>query len=354
MVVCWIDDLDWPDLDARNYDSAILFAEAMIGHFGQELWDRILAEFSDHWDIPPQGQYFLNSTSELESPRFHGETLFQELNGDSIRTGRLEIPPKLTEQEFVGPVMQLIGDLRPIDQEQWTDYYRQSEWNSRIVETAILMAQKIRLSPPFQFPSVRPFIESAIHWVRNLVIDRTYFGWLNGERVFLRELRQHYPRFNVRRATVDEDIRQHVDIVIEVLENRAVGIQVKPKSWHGGINSGRFQESHGGRIIVGTYAISGGEGVVDTPTIFYPELNEEILRVLHTVPDDDLNQILETYGQDITTNRDLGIARIFVDLPRNNKQRLLEVANGLGLSVSASRTTNQIIDLIVNEYDSQV
>lgn len=352
--MCWIDDLDWPDIDSREFESAIQFRDALIGHFGHEIWHRLLAEFSNHWDAPPQGEYFLNSTSELESPWFHGETLFQELNGDSKFTKHRQIPPKLTEPEFVGPVMQLIGDLRPIDQDQWTDYYRQSEWNSRIVEAAILMAQKIRLSPPFQLSSVRPFIESAIHWVRNLVLDRTYFGWLNGERVFLRELSNHYSIFTVRRATVDEDTRQHVDIVIEVAENIAVGIQVKPFYWSGTINSETFQESHGGRILIGRYKIKRGEGVVHAPTRFYPDLNEEIFRVLQTVPDDDLNQILETFGQDITTNRDLGIARIFVDLPQQNKQRLLEVANGLELSVSASRTINQIIRLIVDEYESQV
>ena len=351
--MCWIDELEWPQIDSTEFESALDFRASVIASLGDETWDRLVDEFlDDSWDGLPESDYYDERESGLiNDVYFWGEPLFQIYNGDSFRNRGRQIGPKLTGSDFVGPVIQMIGDLRPNDREEWENHYRDSEWNLRIVEAGLLMAQKITFRPPFTAAYSREFIIASIHFVKNLVIDRTYNGWWYGEVMFFEQLNEQFPMFHVRRASAEEDERMMADIIISLDENFRIGIQVKPRGWRGNVSSKIFSDTYSGRIIVGKYKREGNESRINDQKGFHKELISEILRLLGIMDTSTVRTVAESMEFETTGDKERIISRIHANLPIT-KTALKELAKGLKIPHYTTLSDADLISAISspNEY----
>jgi hypothetical protein len=314
--MCWIDELEWPQIDSTEFESAMNFRASVIAALGGETWNRLVTEFLDGlWDEPPESDYYERRSNLITGDSFWGEPLFQIYNGDYLQNRSREIGPKLTGPDFVGSVMQMIGDLRPNDRDEWENHYRDSDWNLRIVEAGLLMAQKMTFRPPFTAAFSREFIVASIHFVKNLVIDRTYNGWMYGEVVFLERLSEEFPMFHVRRASAEEDERMMADIIISLDEHFRIGIQVKPKAWDGVVSSTIFSETYSGRIIVGRYKMEQKESRILGERRFLNELINEIVCLLNIMDTSTVHTVAESMDLPITGDKERIISRIWANLP---------------------------------------
>jgi len=157
---------------------------------------------------------------------------------------------RLNRASSVGKVAELIRDCSPKSLEEWKQYYftnahQQKKQGIKITETYIKNLGKIAYKDLIEI--VKPEIEQIseeefIDFVFNLVINRTYNGYITEINIIYGKLQEKI-NLKIERAPDHWDRGYNVDYYIKV-NNKYIGLQVKPIASGKSINDYQWEEMH--------------------------------------------------------------------------------------------------------------
>jgi hypothetical protein len=188
---------------------------------------------------------------------------------------------QLNFKKSVGPVAKLIRECEPESLKDWEEFYhRHSEGRSReaINQKGEQLYEKITTVLKQEIESITK--EDCIKYISDVVIRRTYEGYLNEKEVIKDSVEA---RLSVKalEASDEWDRLYGVDYYF-VINGFPIGLQIKPATFEQGpgewkrkgflaAQNQQFFEKYGARVFV---IVSTGEG--GNKTIVNPEIFEEI------------------------------------------------------------------------------
>ena len=188
---------------------------------------------------------------------------------------------QLNFKKNVGPTSQSIRTCEPKNLEEWRNYYyKKVRSEAHIDDLGKILFDKIETVIAGELQSVTE--QDCKDWMKNLVIDRVYEGYVREVQVIKDVLQEKLTGVQIKPAPDEWDRRYNVDYFIEV-NGRIIGIQIKPldigftqqvfaryiemqKESHE-----EFASKYGGRVF---YVFSAGEK--DSKEIQNPEVIEDI------------------------------------------------------------------------------
>jgi len=196
----------------------------------------------------------------------------------------------LNKKNSVGPVSQWIRECKPKTIKDWEEFYY-----SKLDE--LLRSKKICLSPQeyIKYLGIKLYVkiteviqaeieevteEDCIQYIYNLVINRTYDGYLTEIKTIYGKLQRDLG-VDIKPAQDEWDRLYNVDFYIEV-GDKYIGLQIKPityeqtpeiykwKEWLGKTHK-KFEKDHGGKVFI-VFSIKKD----NRKEIYNPEVVDEI------------------------------------------------------------------------------
>lgn len=204
---------------------------------------------------------------------------------------------QLNRPRYVGRVAEAIRACAPKSPEEWEQYYFSqvpqrhvpAEWQmlgntmrEHLEEVGRRLYAKISEQLRAEVDAITE--EDCLQYVHDVVIRRTYEGYLTEKRTVYEQLEQALGE-KLHPASDDWDRRYNVDFFIPV-GNRFIGIQIKPVTysqtpelyrWQGWMQRShqRFEEEQGGEVfIVFSVTEKGGRKRILNPEVIDQIRNE--------------------------------------------------------------------------------
>jgi len=203
---------------------------------------------------------------------------------------------------YVGKLSEAIRACAPRSREDWEAHYLRGEsiagieqkfgeaMEEHLLEVGRRLYAKISEVLKAEVESITE--EDCIQYVREVVIDRTYEGYVTEKRTVYERL-ESLLGLRLVPAPDEWDRSYNVDFYVPV-GNKAVGIQIKPTTyqnlpeqhrWHAWMEDShrQFQEDHGGRVFIVFSVTSDGEKTIANPEVV-DEIRVEIERLQSSGP----------------------------------------------------------------------
>jgi hypothetical protein len=203
----------------------------------------------------------------------------------------------LNKKDSVGPVSQWIRECRPKTIEDWKEFYY-----SKLAE--FLKSKGIYLSPQEYIENLGRKLytkiteviqaeieevteEDCIRYIYNLVVNRTYDGYLTEIKTIYGKL-QYELGVKIKPAPDEWDRLYNIDFYIKV-GNKYIGLQIKPitykqtpeiykwKEWLSKTHD-RFKKRYGGKVFI-VFSIKRN----NKKEIYNPEVVEEIRKEIQNL-----------------------------------------------------------------------
>lgn len=199
---------------------------------------------------------------------------------------------KLNQGASVDSVMALIRKCAPESFEEWEEYYfnnaKQKKKNGKKIDKEYIIGLGKRLFPALsndvrsELDSIKE--EECIEYMYNLVLNRTYEGYINEIQIIYGEL-QEILGFKIEPASDEWDRLYNVDFYIEI-ENKYIGLQIKPIESGKSLNDyqwvtmhenahKKFKEKFGGGVFFVYSVKSGNKKVIHNKEVI-DEIKAEI------------------------------------------------------------------------------
>ena len=184
----------------------------------------------------------------------------------------------------VGATSESIRNCAPKSIEQWREYYYK---NIRSEEHLVKLGEQlyIKITEVLTCEIDEITEEDCINYIKKLVIDRTYDGYIREIKTIYGQL-EELLGIKISSAPDEWDRRYNVDFSIEV-NNKFIGIQIKPVSQVSSIpqifkeqniqqdTHIKFTKKYGGKVFyIYSYADGGKKTIVNTEVI--DEISTEI------------------------------------------------------------------------------
>ncbi len=192
----------------------------------------------------------------------------------------------LNKKRCVGPVSALIRECRPKEREEWEKFYFLKVYPREHLEE---LGKKlfVKITEVIQHEVQEVTQEDCIEYIRTVVIDRTYDGYVNEIETIYGRLESELA-IKIEPAPDEWDRLYNVDFFIAVGEKR-IGLQIKPLSFGQASESykwekihtrthQRFLETHGGKVFT-VYSTREGRRKVIVNKEVIAELQAEIVRL---------------------------------------------------------------------------
>lgn len=205
----------------------------------------------------------------------------------------------LTKKGRVGPVAAWIRECSPKEIIDWTKYY-----NEKLV--GFLKEKQINLPPAQYLESLGKTLyvkisevmqseieeikeEDCIEYIKNLVINRTYDGYVTEKQTIYGQL-QEILGVKIEPAPDEWDRLYNVDFFIKINE-KFIGLQIKPitfehapefaSKWRDAYKSSheKFTSKFGGKVFIVLSVKEGDKKVIFNSSII-DEIKKEIQRIL--------------------------------------------------------------------------
>lgn len=198
------------------------------------------------------------------------------LNSANMRWG-------LTKKKQVGAVADEIRKCEPKNLEDWENYYIKNVYPE---EHLIELGRKlyVKISEVFQAEIKSITEEDCINFIKNLVINRTYDGYVSEKETIYEQL-QEILGLNIEPAPDEWDRGYNVDFFIKI-RDKYLGLQIKPigyeyipqiineraqqKTTHN-----KFTEKYGGKVFYIFSVKQDKKKVIANPEVI-KEIQEEI------------------------------------------------------------------------------
>lgn len=204
------------------------------------------------------------------------------LNSANMRWG-------LTRKRNVGPVSELIRKCAPKNLQEWEGYYYRNGYPIEHLED--LGRQLFRkISEVCRAEIDRVSEQDCIHFIINLVINRTFDGYQSEIQTIYGQLQQELG-VEIKPAPNEWERGYNVDFYIEI-NKKYIGLQIKPAdhaSFTQIINELEFQkkthqkftQKYGGKVFYIISLTDGKKKIIQNPEVI-DEIREEIKRLICT------------------------------------------------------------------------
>ncbi len=144
----------------------------------------------------------------------------------------------LNKKRSVGPVSELIRKCQPKTQMDWQEYYYDNVHDEKYIEE---LGKKlyIKITEVIQFEIEEVTEEDCINYIKEVVIKRTYDGYVNEIQTVYGQLQEQIVR-PIEAAPDEWDRLFNVDFFIKVNE-KYIGIQIKPITFEHTFEQHRWQ-----------------------------------------------------------------------------------------------------------------
>lgn len=171
----------------------------------------------------------------------------------------------LTKKSKVGPVAELIRKCSPKDMKEWEKFYLKNAYSKKHLEQlGKILFIKVTDICKAEIEDVNE--EDCINFIYNLVIKRTYDGYISEIQTMYGQL-QDILKVKIEPAPNEWDRRYNVDYFIKI-KNNFIGLQIKPAGYEyipqiinerkqQKTTHEKFREKYGGKVF---YVISVTEG----------------------------------------------------------------------------------------------
>jgi hypothetical protein len=187
----------------------------------------------------------------------------------------------------VGAVSEAIRACSPNDLEEWREYYYTKVHSKEEIDE---LGRKlyIKITEVIEAEIKGVSEEDCINYMHEMVIDRTYDGYMTEITTIYGQLQQHFS-VSIEPASDEWDRKYNVDFFIQVDNNKYIGIQIKPvsKTQLSQIYKERdiqsrshrsFQNEFGGRVFYVFSIKESGKKVIYNPEVVQ-EIKAEIDRL---------------------------------------------------------------------------
>ena len=143
---------------------------------------------------------------------------------------------KLSRPNKVGEVMDLIRKCQPNSFQEWENFYFQNATtktkNPSKISLETLNELGIRLYEQVTKVVIPEWSDitqqDCINYIYNLVINRTFDGYLREKSVINDELAKIFPNYIFEESPPELDHAGDIDYLIKIRDNIAIGLQIKP------------------------------------------------------------------------------------------------------------------------------
>lgn len=199
----------------------------------------------------------------------------------------------LQKKRMVGAVSEEIRKCSPKTVEDWEKYYYKIVYPKKhLIEIGKKLYIKITEVLRAEIDDITE--EDCINYVVNLVINRTFDGYLTEKKTIYEQL-QDILDLKIEPAPDEWDRLFNVDFFIKI-KDKYLGLQIKPASYafipqiinerkHQDSTHKKFTAKYGGKVF---YIISMKEG--DKKKIYNTEIIEEIQREIERLKDDKVEK----------------------------------------------------------------
>ncbi len=204
------------------------------------------------------------------------------LNSANMRWG-------LTRKRNVGPVSELIRKCAPKNLQEWEGYYYSNGYSIEHLED--LGRQLFRkISEVCRAEIDRVSEQDCIHFIINLVINRTFDGYQSEIQTIYGQLQQELG-VEIKPAPDEWDRGYNVDFYIEI-NKKYIGLQIKPVGYASFTQifneldfqketHQRFTQTYGGKVFYIFSRTEGRKKIIENPEVI-DEIREEIKRLICT------------------------------------------------------------------------
>lgn len=194
---------------------------------------------------------------------------------------------QLNFKRNVGATSEAIRNCGPKSLAEWEDYYF-SHIRTREQIDALGRKLYIKITEVLAAEIDEITEEDCIQYLRSLVIDRTYDGYVREIRTIYEQLQENLHE-KIHPAPDEWDRLFNVDFYIQIGDNY-IGLQIKPVSDTSSIpeifkersiqhrTHAEFQKRYGGKVFY-VYSRKSGEKKVIVNTGVIPEIQQEIRRL---------------------------------------------------------------------------
>ncbi len=203
---------------------------------------------------------------------------------------------QLSRPNRVGAVMAMIRECQPKTLQEWEEWYFAHAHTAGKTTTRITMdslrqlGQRLHMKitevviPEWQAAFRQLTLQDCIDYIYNLIINRTFDGFLREKSVVNDGLAKEFPEIHFEESDTDLDHAGDIDYIGRV-GKRAFGIQIKPitaqfsfanysPSERMKSNFQDFEERYGGKVFV----VFGLDGEIGNPEVI-DQIRKEIERL---------------------------------------------------------------------------
>lgn len=147
---------------------------------------------------------------------------------------------QLSRPSKVGEVMDLIRKCQPNSFQEWENFYFQNATTKTknpskisletLNELGIRLYEKVTevVIPEWSEAFRNITQQDCINYIYNLVINRTFDGYLREKSVINDELAKIFPNYIFEESPPELDHAGDIDYLIKIRDNIAIGLQIKP------------------------------------------------------------------------------------------------------------------------------
>lgn len=195
---------------------------------------------------------------------------------------------QLNFKRNVGAIAEEIRKCAPKDMQEWENYYYENVYpKDHLVELGKKLYIKISEILAFEIEEITE--EDCIEYILNLVINRSYDGYVREINTIYGQLQQEISDYKIEAAPDKWDRLYNVDFYIKVNE-KYIGIQIKPVSKAPSIpeifkekeiqkkSHDKFKKEYGGNVFY-IYSCKEGSKKIITNIEIINDIKKEINRL---------------------------------------------------------------------------
>ncbi len=193
----------------------------------------------------------------------------------------------LNKKRSVGPVSASIRKCAPKKLEDWEGYYYENVYPEEHLKD---LGRKlyVKITEVIQCEIAEITEEDCINYIKEVVIKRTFDGYINEIQTTYGQLQNELDDFQIRPAPDEWDRLYNVDFYIEV-KGKYIGLQIKPTTFEHTfedhkwkemqkVSHRKFQEKFGGKVFI-VFSVREGDRKVIKNREVIDEIKDEIKRL---------------------------------------------------------------------------